>query len=51
MQQRLLRSQIHHEFRALRADISAWQRQVAQIGWALVVASIGAVVALVVSVV
>ena len=50
-EQRLVRSEMHEEFRALRADISAWQRQAAQIGWALVVALIGAVVAIVVSVV
>ena len=36
--------------RALRADLSAWQRQIAQIGWALAVALIGAIVALVVAV-
>jgi hypothetical protein len=55
---RLLRQEMHEGFRDvraeildLRADFSAWQRQIAQIGWALVVALIGAVAAIVVSVV
>jgi hypothetical protein len=49
----LLHEEIHDvrdEVRALRADLSAWQRQIAQIGWALVVALIGAIVALIVAV-
>ena len=43
-------SDVRAEIRALRADISAWQRQIAQIGWALAIALIGAIVALVVAV-
>jgi predicted phage gp36 major capsid-like protein len=47
---RALRTEMHDEFRELRGDLSAWQRQIAQIGWALVVALIGAIVALIVAV-
>jgi hypothetical protein len=43
---RMLREEIH----GLRADISSWQRQIAQIGWSLVVALIGAIVALIIAV-
>ena len=39
------------ETRSLRQDLSASQRQLAQIGWALAVALIGAVAALIVAVV
>jgi septal ring factor EnvC (AmiA/AmiB activator) len=41
---------VRTEIRELRADLSAWQRQIAQIGWALAVALIGAIVALIVAV-
>ena len=37
------------EIRELRGDFSAWQRQIAQIGWALAAALIAAVVALIVA--
>ena len=47
---RLLRSEMREEFGALRAEFSALQRQIAQIGWALAVALIGVLVALVVAV-
>jgi hypothetical protein len=43
--------EVRAEILDLRADFSAWQRQIAQIGWALVVALIGAVVAIVVAIV
>ena len=46
----LLREDIRElrvEFRELRVDFSAWQRQIAQIGWAFAVALIGAIVALI----
>jgi hypothetical protein len=57
-----LRTDMQSEFRALRgdmpedscylrADLSAWQRQIAQIGWALAIASIGTVVAPIITVV
>jgi len=45
-----LRTDMQAEFRALRADLSAWQRQIAQIGWALAIALIGTVVALIITV-
>jgi hypothetical protein len=45
-----LRADLQEEFRALRADLSAWQRQIAQIGWALAIALIGTVVALIITV-
>jgi hypothetical protein len=45
-----LREDTHAEFGALRADLSAWQRQIAQIGWALATALIVALVALLVAV-
>jgi hypothetical protein len=38
------------EIRDLRSDLSAWQRQIAQIGWALATALIGAIIALIVAV-
>jgi hypothetical protein len=41
---------VRTEIRELRTDLSAWQRQIAQIGWGLVFALIGAIVALVVAV-
>ena len=41
---------VRGDMRALRADLSAWQRQIAQIGWSLVVALIGAIVALIIAV-
>jgi hypothetical protein len=46
---RLLRTEIHDEFRAMRSDMASMQRQIAQIGWTLVVALIGAIVALIVA--
>ena len=42
--------EVRQEIRDLRSDLSAWQRQIAQIGWALAVALIGAIVALIVAV-
>jgi hypothetical protein len=45
-----LRRETHEESRALRTDLSAWQRQIAQIGWALATALIGAIIALIVAV-
>jgi hypothetical protein len=45
-----LRTETRDEFRAMRADLSAWQRQITQIGWALVTALIGAIIALIVAV-
>jgi hypothetical protein len=47
---RALRTEMHDEFRALRADMSGLQRQLAQIGWGLTIAMIGAIVVLVVAV-
>jgi hypothetical protein len=41
---------VRDELGALRADLSAWQRQIAQIGWALATALIVALVALLVAV-
>jgi hypothetical protein len=45
-----LRTEMHDEFRALRNDMLTLQRQIAQIGWTLAIAMIGAMVALVVAV-
>ena len=45
-----LRTDMQEEFRALRGDLSAWQRQIVQIGWALAIALIGTVVALIITV-
>ena len=42
---------IREELRALRADVSACQRQIAQIGWALAGAQLGWIVALIVTLV
>ena len=42
---------VHEELRGLRADVSACQRQIAQIGWALAGAQLGWIVALVVTLV
>ena len=39
---------LRQDIRDLRADFSAWQRQIAQIGWALAAALIGAVVAIII---
>ena len=47
---RSLRDEMNQGFRELRGDMSALQRQLSQIGWGLVVALIGAIVALVVAV-
>ena len=54
----LLREEIHglredtrQDFRELRDSLSAWQRQIAQIGWALAGALIAAVVALIIALV
>ena len=44
-----LREETRQDFRDLRADLSAWQRQIAQIGWALAAALIGAIIALIVA--
>jgi hypothetical protein len=41
---------VRTEIRELRSDLSAWQRQIAQIGWGLAIALIGAIVALIVAV-
>ena len=40
---------LRQDIRDLRADFSAWQRQIAQIGWALAAALIGAVVAIIIA--
>ena len=55
---RLLRTEVRDEFRAvrgeigeLRADLSAWHGQIARIGWARVVALVGAIAAIVVAIV
>ena len=45
-----MRTETHEEFGALRAEFSALQRQIAQIGWSLAVALVGVLVALVVAV-
>ena len=47
---RALRGEMRQDFRDLRGDLSAWQRQIAQIGWALAIALIGTVVALIITV-
>jgi len=39
------------ELRAIRADLSALQRQIAQIGWGLSAALVGTLIALIVTVV
>ena len=44
-----LREEMRQDFRDLRADLSACQRQIAQIGWALAAALIGAIIALIVA--
>ena len=44
-----LREETRQDFRDLRADLSARQRQIAQIGWALAAALIGAIFALIVA--
>ena len=41
---------VRHEIRSLRDDLSTWQRQIAQIGWALATALATALVAAVVAV-
>ena len=38
------------DFSAMRSDLSAWQRQITQIGWAMAGTLIAAVVALVIGV-
>jgi hypothetical protein len=45
-----LRQDMRDAFRALRSDLSAWQRTIAQIGWALAAALIGAIIALILAV-
>jgi hypothetical protein len=45
-----LAATLNEEIRALRSDLSAWQRHIAQIGWALAAALLGAIVALIVAV-
>jgi polyhydroxyalkanoate synthesis regulator phasin len=42
---------LREEMRGLRADVSALQRQIAQIGWALAGTQLGVIVALVVALV
>jgi hypothetical protein len=44
-----LREELHEDFRALRSDLSAGQRQIAQIGWALAGTLAAALVALIIS--
>ena len=44
-----LRQDMHNDFRSLREDLSAGQRQIAQIGWALAGTLIAALVALIIS--
>ena len=44
-----LRQEMHNGFRELRETVAAGQRQIAQIGWALAVTLIGAIVALIVA--
>jgi len=53
----LLREEIHglredsrQDFRELRSELSAGQRQIAQIGWGLVAALIAAIVAVIIAV-
>jgi hypothetical protein len=46
-----MRGEFRSEFSALRADLSASQRQIAQIGWALSTALVGVLIALIVAVV
>jgi hypothetical protein len=48
---RAMRAEMHEEFRAMRAEMGSLQRQMTQIGWALVIALIGAVVTIVVALV
>jgi gas vesicle protein len=45
-----LREDMREEFRHLRSDLAASQRQVALIGWTMVAALVGGVIALVVAV-
>jgi hypothetical protein len=44
-----LRQELREDFRALRDDLSAGQRQIAQIGWALAGTLIAALVALIIA--
>ena len=46
---RELRTEMHQEFSLMRQDLSAMQRQIAQIGWALVGTLIAALTALVIA--
>jgi hypothetical protein len=41
--------ELRNDFRAQRAEFSAWQRQIAQIGWGLAGTLIAALVAVIIS--
>jgi phage tail tape-measure protein len=46
-----MRSSLTDEMRSMRADLSALQRQIAQIGWGLSAALVGTLIALIVAVI